>query len=132
MSSVDKIDELSKQVLDERSRRPGGSGTICQRCCYWECTKYDTAQLAKDNSEQGGAWSDIFGFCKRHAPIPVQAITHHMGQLLGEIALMLHGAHNYELTKNRDYHLEGRDTFEVNEWPMTNANDWCGDFKAAD
>jgi hypothetical protein len=125
---MSELDETTKSKIAERARRPGGADTVCQKCAYWSATNWGRKQLEKDNSEHGGIWSDVFGFCKRRAPTPIPALLYQMAQLIGEIAIIQHEAHNYTLTENRDYDMDGRNVFEVHEWPLTNANDWCGEF----
>ena len=119
--------KIEDPILTERDRRPLGRTMLCQNCAYWETRAFNRATLTEDNAI--GPWSDVVGECKRRAPVPQQHIARHIGQLTAQAAFALNTMANIEIDKDDDYELGSVYEDQVHEWPMTNANDWCGEFK---
>lgn len=118
-------DDINNWEKDKQERR---GGAVCQKCIYWEPDFLQAErQLVMDKES---IWSDVLGFCHRHAPQPSMSMIHHMLQLIGESTWALNSIANIENDESQDYRPECRDVFEVHEWPLTNANAWCGEFKA--
>jgi hypothetical protein len=119
-------DELSKNELAQRARRPSGVTQACRNCYYWDFSRHDAKQL---ENEAGEIFSDVRAECRRHAPRPTEHNIHHMTQLLGLIAWAAEEAANVRHEDPEDhYGAEGKDEFYVHEWPHTGAHDWCGEF----
>jgi len=121
------MNETEHKVLAERDRRPLGRTMLCQNCAYWEISSYSEATLAEDNTI--GPFSDVSGECRRRAPVPQQHIVLHTGQLTAQAAYALNIMANIKIDENDDYELGSVYEDQVHEWPMTNANAWCGEFK---
>jgi hypothetical protein len=96
---------------------------------YWmPSNRWDEADLIKDN-DRSGIWSDVVGECHRRAPSPTQAMMSRIASLIGEIAWASNEIANIESEEHGDYELGATDIYHIHEWPMTGANDWCGDFR---
>jgi hypothetical protein len=114
-----------EQVLEEYDQRPLGRTMLCQNCTYWG--PFDQKQLDEDNIK--GPFSDIFAECRRRAPVPLQHIILHTGQMTAQVAFAVNILAKIKINENDDYELGTVYENHVHEWPMTNANDWCGEFK---
>jgi hypothetical protein len=123
-----ELTELDERELLNRDRRPLGRMMLCQNCIYWEIADYNCDQLIKDNAK--GAFSDVVGECRRCAPRPLQHIILHTGQMVARAAFALNTMAKIPINEEADDYEMGS-TYEdnVHEWPMTNANAWCGEFK---
>jgi hypothetical protein len=103
MSSAERLERW--QGLLAR-HRPGGERTRCRNCIYWEVADVDALI---DLIEEGDSiFSYVMGECRRHASRPMQSIV------------------------RRDYFeylTEGVDEYDVHNWPQTDANEWCGEFR---
>jgi hypothetical protein len=119
--------ELNKQVLEERDRRPLGRTMLCQNCIYWTpLGSFDQKELDEDNAK--GPFSDIFAECRRRAPVPLQHIILHTGQMTAQVAFAVNVLAKIKINEHDDYEMGSVYEDQVHEWPMTNANDWCGEF----
>jgi hypothetical protein len=109
-------DWATEMLEFQRLFRPGGDGQRCSRCQYWE------PHLVLEKMERGE--------CHRHAPSPLQAVISKIGQAIGAAAWACEKTANIEHDEDpeTDYTFENTDQYEVNEWPYTSDNDWCGEF----
>jgi hypothetical protein len=109
---------VSQMMEFQRSFRPGGDGQRCSRCQYWE------PHLALKEMERGE--------CHRHAPSPLQAVISKIGKAIGAAAWACEETANIEHGDDKglgtDYTFECQDQYEVDEWPYTSEDDWCGEF----
>jgi hypothetical protein len=122
------MDSLDIWRASQQRRRPD-EGMLCQNCVYWVVDNWtDERRLAKAN--MNGFWSDVRGFCKKHAPTPTSQLLHEIAQFAGEAAWALDEMAKIQTEDCKDYRVETKEIFYINEWPMTDANAWCGEFKA--
>ena len=116
-------DEAKKSDLAARY-----GGFRCADCIYWytESWRVEKAVLNDEDINDHTPRAQ----CRRKAPIPQPFITVITGQLAGSIAWATEAAANIPHTKSgagADYHVEGADVYEIDEWPMTKVDDWCGE-----
>jgi hypothetical protein len=100
----------------------------CSDCIYWyvESWRVEKAIL---NDEDFNDHTPR-GQCRRRAPIPQPFIVVLTGQLAGSIAWATEAAANIPHAEEEwgtDYHVDGTDVYEIDEWPLTTVNHWCGD-----
>jgi hypothetical protein len=102
----------------QRSFRPGGDGQCCSRCQYWE------PHLVVEVMERGEY--------HRHAPSPLQTVISKIGKAIGAAAWACEQTANIRHGDDDDfgidYLFEGADQYEIDEWPYTSHDDWCGEF----
>ena len=91
---------------------------ICGRCQFWEFIR-----KPKDDY----AW----GECRRHAPQPTQFLLGIIARNSGGIRWAVEESANVEHENEDDYCVETTEQYEVNEWPHTQCNQWCGEFERA-
>jgi hypothetical protein len=120
-------ENLNEQVLEKYDQRPLGRTMRCQNCAYWEFPLRQKQQLDDDNAK--GPFSDIYAECRRHAPIPLQYVILHIGQLTAQVAVAVNILAGIKMSENDDYELGSDYEDNIHEWPMTNANAWCGEFE---
>ena len=93
---------------------------ICGNCRFWEF-KHKPSD------------DDAVGECLRRAPIPLQAIASMIGRALGAAAWAAEASADIEHDEKRtDYTFDCVDQYEVHEWPLTQASQWCGDHELGD
>jgi hypothetical protein len=110
-------DWVTEMMEFQRSFRPGGNGQCCSRCQYWE------PHLVVREMERGE--------CHRHAPSPLQAVISKIGHAIGAVAWACEQTANIRHDDDdlgTDYTFESTDQYEVDEWPYTSHDDWCGEF----
>ena len=93
------------------ARKALGSDARCRNCIFW----------------QPDGWQ---GECRRHAPAPMQVLIEDIRFLIGKIAWATEKQANVKHDKCADYEGGSMGDFGVNQWPSTNADDWCGEFQA--
>jgi hypothetical protein len=92
----------------------------CGNCRYWD-RDLDEMEIEPNDEERNG--------CHRHAPSPLQGVLTKIGEMLGAIRWCIEEMSNTEHSDDADYNFELRDSYEVDDWPRTRADDWCGEFK---
>ena len=125
------MDETEAAELAHRARRPNGAAQACKNCCYWDIRSFEIKQLETERAANE-VFSDLMAECRRHAPYPMERHIGHMTSLLGLIAWSVEKTANVKHESDNIYSADTIAENEVNEWPMTNANDWCGDFLKRD
>jgi hypothetical protein len=93
----------------------------CGNCRYWD--RSELTEIEPNDEERSA--------CHRHAPSPLQGELGKIGGMLGNIRWCIEGMSNTEHSDDADYNFELRDSYEVDEWPRTRADDWCGEFEQA-
>ena len=105
MAAIDELD------LDEVE--------ICARCRFWQFDHRPKHNFA-------------VGECRRHAPIPMSYVMTMIASFTGETGWAVNTMANVEMDPKEEETLdrgaEGTEQFEVHQWPIVQANDWCGDF----
>lgn len=128
-----KYDDLALKELESFRQRPLGEKMRCQFCVYWALDSVfankNRKQLALDNDTKLGVYSDVSAECRRHAPVPQDITQDIQLEFLSRVTWVVE---ELARIKHTDKHDDIGSTAEdhVHEWPMTNANDWCGDFVA--
>lgn len=103
-------------------------GFKCSDCIYWYVESWQVEKAILNDEDINDHTPR--GECRRRAPIPQPFIAVITAQLAGSIAWATEAAANIPHTKwggGSDYHVEGTDVFEIDEWPLTAIDDWCGD-----
>jgi hypothetical protein len=108
---------------DDDMARRGVPDAQCRFCIFWSLRGWREEKKAADDV-------DVHGECRRHAPRPMQGLFQRIGDMLGAIAWATEAQANIEHKDDMDYNFEGTDIYETDyAWPLTNIDDWCGDFK---
>ena len=129
MTTDDAWTEYRQAEKSDLAARYGGFK--CPDCIYWyiDSWRVEKAILADE---------DFFdqtprGQCRRRAPVPQPLIAVLTGQLAGSIAWATEAAanisHGDAEAGGTDYSLEQSDVYEIDTWPLTTVNDWCGEGK---
>jgi hypothetical protein len=99
-----------------------GGRVHCQHCVYWLIDWLDEKKLIEDDEEDG-----VRGQCRRHAPTPFAQVALRTAQMAGDTAWAAEESASIKHSEAEDYSAEGLDMCEVDEWPMTLPDAWCGD-----
>jgi hypothetical protein len=91
---------------------------FCGKCRFWEFSY---------RPKEDYAW----GECRRHAPQPTQFLLSVIAKNTGGIRWAVEESANIEHEDNDDYVVETTEQYEVNEWPHTQCDEWCGEFELA-
>jgi hypothetical protein len=125
----DAWQEYSQTEKRDRAARYGGFR--CADCIYWyvDGWRVEKAVLANEDLDD----ETPRGQCRRKAPIAQPLMVLLTGQLAGSIAwateAMARIPHSDREAGGTDYHLESTDVYEIDEWPLTTVNSWCGEGK---
>src|SRR5262249_41447658 len=96
----------------------GGRMTdICARCRFWEFLHQPRHEYSH-------------GQCHRRAAVAIPEAISDVCKFLGRIACATEETANVEHEEVMvDYRYESVDKFHINEWPITSAWAWCGEFE---
>ena len=121
---IDWLDRWKQLKLKRRN------GAQCQDCIYWEFRNYWQELSFLDGEED-----DIWGQCHRHAPRANESVLSKIGNTLGTVAWAVEVTANIEHKEDArgidgtDYEFATADEREVWEWPLTQPDAWCGEFR---
>lgn len=88
---------------------------ICARCRFWEFISRPEFDYAK-------------GECRRHAPAPIPRIISMIAEFASDAGWASMTAAHVEIDEAPYQERGGTGVYEIHEWPITSASDWCGDF----
>ena len=91
---------------------------ICGRCRFWEFVCKTADDLA-------------WGECRRRAPQPTQFLLSIIAKNTGATRWAVEESATIEHDDNDDYLVETTEQYEVNEWPLVQCDEWCGEFEPA-
>jgi hypothetical protein len=126
-TDMDAWDEYREAQKSDLAARYGGFK--CPDCIYWYVENWRVEKAVLNDEDLNHETPR--GECRRKAPIPQPLMALRVGQLAGSIAWAVETTaripHSDDDDGLTDYNLEGNDVYEIDTWPLTTVNDWCGE-----
>jgi hypothetical protein len=106
-------------------------GFKCPDCIYWYVESWQVEKAVLNDEDLD--YETPRGECRRKAPIAQPLLALLTGQLAGSIAWAAETTANIPHAEEgigaTDYHLESNNVYQIDTWPLTTVNDWCGEGK---
>jgi len=97
----------------------------CRDCIHWLIGWHDEKRLIEGDEEE-----KVRGQCRRKAPTPFSFLAVRHAEMASDAAWAAEEFANIKHEDAGEYAIDGMDMFQVDEWPLTLPDAWCGDGRA--